>query len=175
MDDTTALVWAEQNFASVDLRHRRRTRRLVRSAAAIAARPERPFNQIFNWNDLRAFYNLCDQEVATLPTIEGPHWELTRRAMGRHELVLLLHDTSELDFTDHPALQGAGPIGDGHGRGFLQHNSLAVLPRPRQVLGLAYQQLRVRQEAPASEHAQKRKRRQRESEMWLEGITAAGR
>lgn len=175
MDDAPAQQWAQQNFGSVDLGHRRRTRRLVQSAAAIAALPEKSFNQVFNWNDLRAFYNLCDQEVATLPTVQGPHWQLTRQAMGRHELVLILHDTSELDFTDHPSLRGAGPIGDGHGRGFLQHNSLAVRPHPRQVLGLAYQQLRVRQEAPAGEHTQKRKRRRRESELWPEGITASGR
>ncbi len=175
MDDATAQEWAEQNFGSANLRHRRRTRRLVQSAAAIAAWPEKSFNQVFHWNDLRAFYNLCDQETATLPTIQGPHWQLTRQAMGKHELVLLLHDTSELDFTDHSSLQGAGPIGDGHGRGFLQHNSLAVLPKPRQVLGLAYQQWRVRQEAPTGEHTQKRKRRRRESELWLEGITASGR
>lgn len=175
MDDTSAQLWAEQTFGTVNLRHQRRTRRLVQSAAAIAAHPEKPFPQVFAWNDLRAFYNLCDQDVATLPTIQGPHWEQTRQAMGQHELVLILHDTTELDFTTHPALQGAGPIGDGKGRGFLQHNSLAVLPQPRQVLGLAYQQWRLRREAPAGEHAQKRKRRRRESDLWPEGITAAGR
>lgn len=175
MDDTTARDWAEHNFASVHLGDRRRTRRLVESAAAIAARPGQTFPQVFDWNALRAFYNLCDQDVATLPAIQGPHWELTRQAMGRHALVLIVHDTTDLDFTDHPSLRGAGPIGDGKGRGFLQHNSLAVLPQPRQVLGLAYQQLRVRQAAPAGEHAQKRKRRRRESELWLAGITAPGR
>jgi transposase-like protein/transposase Tn5 family protein len=175
MDDKSPEAWAEQNFASVDLQHRRRTRRLVHSAAAIAEHPEKPFNQVFDWNDLRGFYNLCNQKVADLPAIQGPHWELTRQAMGQHKLVLILHDTSELDFTDHPSLQGTGPIGDGRGRGFLQHNSLAVLPRPRQVLGLAHQQFRVRKEAPADEHTQKRKRRKRESELWLNGITATGR
>src|SRR5438105_1108570 len=104
MDDTTTAAWAEQQFASVDLRHRRRTRRLVQAAAAIAARPEQPFNQVFDWNDLRAFYNLCDQQVATLPTLQAPHWQQTRQAMGQHPLVLILHDTTELDCTDHPAL-----------------------------------------------------------------------
>src|ERR1700675_3450152 len=128
MDDASTQAWAEANFAPVDLRHRRRTRRLVHSAAAIAAHPEKPFNQVFDWNDLRAFYNLCDQDTATLPAIQGPHWALTRQRMGQHDLVLILHDTSELDFTDHPSLQGTGPIGDGQGRGFLQHNSLAVRP-----------------------------------------------
>jgi hypothetical protein len=175
MDDTTTQQWAEQNFAAVARRHRRRTRRLVQSAAAMAAQPEKPFKQVFNGNALRAFSNLCDQDVATLPTIQGPHGELTRQAMGQHELVLIVHDTTELDCTDHPALQGAGPIGDGRGRGFVQHNSLAVRPKPRQVLGLAYQPLRVRRQAPAGEHTQKRKRRARESAIWLEGISAAGR
>jgi hypothetical protein len=83
--------------------------------------------------------------------------------MGQHPLVLILHDTSELDFTTHSALQGTGPIGDGNGRGFLQHNSLAVLPQPRQVLGLAYQQWYVRKEAPKDEHSWQRRRRDRES------------
>jgi hypothetical protein len=175
MVGTTVAEWAELNFGSVDLRHRRRTRRLVQSAAAIATLPEKPFNQVFDWNGLRGFYNLCDQDVATLSAIQGPHGELTRQAMGRHDLVLILHDTSELDYTSHTALQGAGPIGDGGGRGFLQHNSLAVLPQPRQVLGLAYQQWRVRQHAPAGEHTRQRKRRRRESEIWRAGITAAGR
>jgi hypothetical protein len=87
---------------------------------------------------------------------------------------LVLHDTTELDYSSHPHLAGAGQIGNEHGRGFLQHNSLAVVPRPRQVLGLAYQQLKVRQPAPAGESTYQRKRRARESELWQHGIQAAG-
>jgi Transposase DNA-binding/Transposase Tn5 dimerisation domain len=164
-----------KNFEAVDLGDRRRTKRLIESAAQIAAHPEKPFNQVFDWNALRGFYRLCNQETATLATIQGPHWQQTRQAMGQHPLVLILHDTSEMDFTDHAALQGTGPIGDGRGRGFLQHNSLAVLPEPRQVLGLAYQQWYVRKEAPTDEHTSQRKRRERESELWLHGIEATGR
>jgi len=164
-----------KNFASVDLGDRRSTKRLIHSAARIAAQPEKSFNQVFDWNELRGFYRLCDQETATLETIQGPHWEQTRQAMGQQPLVLILHDTSEMDFTEHTALQGAGPIGDGKGRGFLQHNSLAILPEPRQVLGLAYQQWYVRKEAPENEHTSQRKRRDRESELWLRGIEATGR
>ena len=44
------------------------------------------------------------------------------------ELVLLVHDTTELDYTSHSALVGRGPIGNHRGSGFLQHNSLAVVP-----------------------------------------------
>jgi hypothetical protein len=164
-----------KNFGTVDLGDHRRSKRLIDSAARIAAHPEKSFNQVFNWNELRGFYRLCDQETATLSAIQGPHWEQTRQTMGQHPLVLILHDTSEMDFTEHTALQGAGPIGDGNGRGFLQHNSLAVLPEPRQVLGLAFQQWHVRKQAPQDEHTSKRKRRERESVLWLRGIAATGR
>lgn len=164
-----------KNFGTVDLGDERRTKRLIESAARIAAHPEKPFNQVFNWNDLRGFYRLCNQETATVHAIQSPHWQQTRQEMSKHALVLILHDTSEMDFTDHPALQGIGPIGDGVGRGFLQHNSLAVVPEPKQVLGLAYQQLHIRREAPKGEHTSKRKRRDRESQLWLRGIEATGR
>jgi hypothetical protein len=164
-----------KNFGAVDLGDQRRTARLIESAARIAGHPEKPFNQVFNWNDLRGFYRLCHQETATLQALQEPHWQLTRQEMAQQALVLILHDTSEMDFTEHTALQGAGPIGDGNGRGFLQHNSLAVIPEPKQVLGLAYQQWYTRQEAPKNEHTSKRKRRKRESQLWLRGIEATGR
>lgn len=169
-----ARAWAEQNFASADLGDRRRTRRLVESAAKIAAHPEKPFTQVFDWNELRGFYRLCDQSEATLAAVMGPHWQQTRQTMGQQPLVLILHDTSELDYSSHHRLTGIGQIGNERGKGFLQHNSLAVVPQPRQVLGLAYQQLRVRQPAPAGESTHQRKRRPRESDLWLDGFRGSG-
>jgi len=50
-----ARLWAERNFADAALGDRRRTRRLVESAAKIAAHPEKPFPQVFDWNELRGF------------------------------------------------------------------------------------------------------------------------
>jgi hypothetical protein len=164
-----------KNFTPVDLRDARSRQRLIHSASKIAAHPEKPFNQVFDWNELRGFYRLCAKETATLSAIQGPHWHQTRAEMAKQPLVLVLHDTTEMDFTSHTALEGTGPIGDGNGRGFLQHNSLAVLPQPRQVLGLAFQQWQVRQEAPQQEHTSQRKRRERESLLWVRGIEATGR
>jgi len=167
-------LWAERTFGAANMGDQRRTRRLVHSAAQIAAHPQKSFPQVFELLDLRAFYRLCAQEAATLAAIQQPHWEQTRQAMRQQPLVLTIHDTTVLDYTAHPQLRGVGPIGDGDGRGLLQHNSLAVLPQPRQVLGLAYQQLHVRQPAPPGERSYQRKQRPRESAWWLEGIRAAG-
>jgi hypothetical protein len=171
--DITA--WSEENFATAQLADPRRTRRLVVSAAKIAEHPEKSFTQIFDWNELRGFYNLCDQEQVTPQAIQAPHWQATRQAMAALPLVLVIHDTTTLDFTPHKALSGQGPIGDGGGTGFLQHNSLAFSPDGNCLLGLSYQQLYVRQPAPPKETGRARKKRERESRLWLEGIRAPGK
>jgi Transposase DNA-binding/Transposase Tn5 dimerisation domain len=167
-------LWAERQFATVDIGDRRRTRRLVESAAKIAAHPEKAFTQVFDWNELRGFYRLCDQSKATLAAVMQPHWEQTRAAMRQHPVVLNLHDTTELDFSSHRNLKGMGQIGNEGGKGFLQHNSLAVLPQSRVVLGLSYQQLQVREPAPVGENTNQRKKRRRESHLWTDGIRASG-
>jgi hypothetical protein len=166
--------WAEVQFGNAQLGRADRTERLVQSAAAIASHPEASFPGVLDWNELRGFYRLCNRDEATLNAIETPHWLQTRQAMAQQPLVLIVHDTSYLDYTTHHKLQGVGPIGDGNGQGLLQHNSLAVVPGPRQILGLAYQQLRVRKPAPPGETAYQRKRRERESDLWPQGIRAAG-
>lgn len=170
--DTQA--WAEHHFADAQLGDRRRTRRLVQAAADIAAQPEKSFTQVFDWNDLRGFYRLCQEEDVSHPAILQPHCQRTRQTIAQQPLVLILHDTTELDFTSHKALQGLGPIGDGNGQGFLQHNSLAVVPQPQQVIGLTHQQLRVRPPKAPRQSSYQRKQRQRESQLWIEGIVAAG-
>lgn len=164
-----------KNFATVALGDTRRTRRLIHSAARLSAAPGRPFNQTFDWNDLRGFYRLGNADTATVDALQHTHRDLTRRAMADHPVVLVLHDTTEIDLTSHTAVTGLGPIGDGGGRGFLQHNSPAVVPGTRHVLGLAHQQLRRRKPAPADDTSARRKRRGRESDLWATGIRAVGR
>lgn len=166
--------WAQEQFGEAQLGDPRRANRLVVSASLIAAHPEKSFPQVFDWNQLRAFYNLCGRDEATLQSLQQPHWERTRAAMARLPLVLIVHDTSELDFTSHNALRGAGPIGNHNGQGFLQHNSLAFSADGSRLLGLAYQQVKVRQPTPEKETRRARKKRPRESEMWTEGIRATG-
>ena len=75
--------WSQVHFGAADLGDPRRAKRLVASAAAIAAQPEKSFPSVFDWNELRAFYNLCGRDEATLQALQRPHWELTRAAMAR--------------------------------------------------------------------------------------------
>ena len=80
--------------------------------------------------------------------------------------VLLLHDTTVLDYSGLD-IADLGQVGDGHGRGLYAHNSLAVIPQTRQVVGLFNQILHKRAKVPKGEtKAERAARADRESRLW---------
>lgn len=85
--------------------------------------------------------------------------------------MLLLHDATELDYTSLKSLADElGQIGEGHGRGYVCQNVLAVDAGTGDVLGLADQILHRRDEVPEDEPlAEHRERETRESLLWLHG------
>jgi hypothetical protein len=171
----TPRVWAAANFQNARLGDKRRTRRLIASAERLAERPEGSLPEHFAWNPLRAVYRLCNRPEVTYPAVTATHFERTRAEMARVAApVLVIHDTTELNFTAHGALTGTGPVGDGVGRGFLQHNSLAIVAETQQVLGLAYQQVTTRTPAPEGETRTQRLHRGRELQLWERGIRGVG-
>jgi hypothetical protein len=167
--------WAEANFAAAALGDRRRTRRLVVAAERLADQPQGSLPAHFDWNELRAVYGLCNRPEVTHNAVVANHFRQTRAAMEQVPgPVLVVHDLTELDFTSHKALEGTGPIGNGMGRGFLQHNSLAIRADNQQVLGLAYQQVTTRNPAPEGETRTERLHRDRESHLWERGFRGVG-
>jgi hypothetical protein len=170
-----AVAWAEANFGSVELGRESRRDRLVHTAARLALKPSGSLPSKLDWNELRAFYGLLHRSEATPEALLAGHKALTLQAMHTNEVILVIHDGTDLDFTSHKALQGIGPVGDGGGRGLLQHNSLAVRASDGMLLGLVHQQLVVRQPAPAGETRSQRAKRQRESILWQRGFEGIGR
>jgi hypothetical protein len=171
-----AVCWAQQIFSSVDLGRADRNDRLLFSAASLAAQPGASFPTVFARRDLRCFYSLMHRPEATPAALLAGSFAHTKQAMTTSDdVILVIHDTTELDFTSHQALHDQlGPIGDGRGRGLLQHNSLAVRARDGLLLGLAHQQLVLRQPAPPGETRTQRKHRDRESILWQRGFEGVG-
>lgn len=113
----------------------------------------------------------------------APHWERTRNACRQPGEYLLIEDTTLLDYSNHPATQDLGMIGDGGGRGFELHSALAVRieswtleQRPEGILvGLFGQPCRTPRLAPPGETRGQRLRRPRKSQSWAAAIKCAGR
>lgn len=174
-------VLALRHFGSAALWDRRRTRRLVKTAELLMARPDGGLPQkLADRADLVGLYRLLDCERVTHAAVLEPHRRLTLAAMATHDgVVLVVHDTTELDFSGVAALaEGLGQIGNGGCRGYLCHNALAVGllgGGGRQVLGLAHQVLHRRRAVPAGETpAAKRAHPGRESRLWLKGCEGVG-
>jgi hypothetical protein len=171
-------LWAQLTFGSAALGDRRRTRRLVSLAAAMVRRPDASLPaQLRSLAALKAAYRLLNQPDVTPEALLAPHLLQTRHAAAGHPVVLLLQDTTEVDYSAHPKSRGLGPIGDGRGRGFLLQTVLALLPSSRQVLGLLSHETWRRPETPLGSRRQsswQRKQRERESAVWLRAVATVG-
>lgn len=167
--------WAERTFAAVDLGDRRRERRAVSIAASLMRHPDASLpQQLREPSALKAAYRLLDQADGTHTALCQPHWDDTRQQAGRQNVVLLVQDTTEVDYSHHPKTAGLGPIGNGAGQGYLLQTVLAVLPEPRQVLGIAAQEPFLRQAQPKGQSCAQRRARERESQVWSRMAEAVG-
>lgn len=165
--------FGETYFGEADLGDARRTRRLVKIADQLLAHPGGTLpTKLQSPSDLDALYRLANRPEVTHDAVLAPVKAVTLARMGVHPgTVLVLHDTTELDYTSVTSLENQlGQIGDGRGRGYECHNSLAIDPKTKEVLGLANQILHHREDVPEKEGAAaKRERESRESLLWLHG------
>jgi transposase-like protein/transposase Tn5 family protein len=165
--------WATQQFADARLGDSRRADRLITLAAQIAENPTGSIpQQTGTWADAKAAYDFLDNPHVSFTAIASPHWLQTRQCQpGRY---LILGDTTEIAWRLGRQIDGAGPLGNGSGQGFLLHSGLMVGACTEEVHGLAAQTIRYRQPAPADETDCQRVKRQRESEVWLRVIQDVG-
>lgn len=181
MDDRVQIpdleAWAQEQFGEADLKDVRRTRRLVRLGAQMAANSSGSIpQQTGQVADMKAAYRLFSEEEVTHERVCGPHFQRTREQAEARPRVLLVQDTMVLDYTGRK-IKGLGPIGDGHGEGLHQQNVLAVDAASGLPLGLLYQRHHRRKPVPEGESRSGRHQRpliERESYWWVQAIEAIG-
>jgi len=176
--------WAQNEFGFASLGDQRRNKRLVNVATHLAAKPGGTLPQAFlHWAELKAAYRFLDQRGVSFESVSAPHIERTRQACRQAGEYLIIEDTTELDYSNHPGMENLGVIGDGAGRGFELHTSLAVRveawtleQRPEGTLvGLFGQQCTRPRPAPKGEKRAERLKRPRKSRRWASDFKQAGR
>lgn len=176
--------WAQEQFGFAQLGDKRRNERLVKVATNLAANPSGTLPQAFpQWAELKAAYRLLDGKHVTFERVIAPHCDRTLMNCRQPGEYLIIEDTTLLDFSRRPACEDLGFIGDGQGRGFELHSTLAVRlegwtleQRPEGTLmGLLHQQCRAPRPAPEGETRGQRLSRPRRSDKWAESIQRVGR
>jgi hypothetical protein len=168
-------LWSEHTFGSVQLGDTRRNRRAVGIGQALATNAGASLpKQMASGAELEATYRLVQSSHVSYEALIQPHLSATRQTCQQQASVLLIQDTTELNYQQHPKTRGLGPIGNGSTQGFLLQTVLAVASHSRQVLGIAHQEPFLRQPAPAKETKGHRLKRERESQVWERSVQALG-
>ena len=112
----------------IDLGDERLNKRSKHLLEALADNPEASINAASDgWGDTVAAYRFFDNDAVTPKEILRPHREATIRRMREQPVVLLVQDTSELDFTQHPP-KDARCLDRPERFGLYAHAHLAVTP-----------------------------------------------
>jgi Transposase DNA-binding len=174
---TTVPTFGETHFGQAQLGDPRRTRRLVRTAELIFRHPGDTLpTKLHDPRDYKAMDRLMNRPEVTHAAVLETHRLHTLQTIGQSkDVVLILHDTTELDYSGLRSIKDLGPIGGGLNRGFLCHNSLAYDPRQHELLGLANQIVHRRRHVGRKEKVKtKRERLDRESRLWVDGVDGVG-
>ena len=162
----------------LDLGDLRRTKRFGIVFQTMACQPGASLPQLFpDPTDYHNCLHLLHSEACSHAEVLGSHQETVLNRLDQlPQTVLLLHDGTLFDFSGHTTLEDdLGSIGNGGGRGWIVHHTLAVDPNNRLVYGLVSQILHVRETLPEKETiAEKRERKSRESLLWQRGLDEIG-
>jgi len=159
--------FADHVFGASSLGDVRRSRRAVEVAHRMLLSPGLAFCSMYSsWAQIKAAYRLMSNEAVTPEGLVGGHFEQVRSALPRDgKVVLLIEDTSEIDYTFRAPIEGLSRVGPGNAdhQGFLLHSVIAAVPggeapstAARQsvgILGLAHQEYFLRSEAPVKKSA----------------------
>ena len=166
--------WAVHEFADADLGDERRTTRLVELAYALGQHPTAALPEACGTGSmLKAAYRVFDNDGIAPQDILQSHVEATYTRLGAVPVVLAVQDTTEVNWTRHPATQGLGPLGHTACHGLLVHTTLAITPE-RVPLGLLAQQVWARDPADVGKRARRKQLpiSQKESQKWLHSLDA---
>jgi hypothetical protein len=124
-----AAGWSEAEFKGVELGDTRLERRLRRVVEQLSAKLRTPiYGAAGNWAAAKAAYRFFDNEKVQAEKILAPHREQTLKRMRAEEVMLVIQDSTYLNFGAGKKGDDLGPIGDSRSKaqGLILHHSLAV-------------------------------------------------
>jgi hypothetical protein len=167
-------VGITEELAGIDLGDERLNRRSAKVIEALAANPEASVNgAVSGWGDTQAAYRFFSNDSILPERILEPHRAATVRRIQEHPVVLIVQDTTELDYTDHPT-RDALCLDSEHRYGLYQHVELAVTPE-RLPLGVVAAEAFDRAPESLGTRAERKHApiEEKESFRWLQGYRRA--
>jgi hypothetical protein len=168
--------WTEDEFGQAPLGDKRLVERLMQLGDSFFAKPTANIPQACATKAAaKAAYRFFDNERIGMDAILAPHYQATVARMHNHDSVLVVQDTSSLNYTSHPMTQGLGPINTLKDKsiGLLLHDTMAFTPEGT-PLGLLDVQCWARDPAEQGKRHQRHAKEieEKESIKWLNSYRA---
>ena len=179
--------WAVINFGNNDFNDQRLTDRCVNIAEAVMTHLNNFIAGLYsNMSAVIAAYRFLQSEKTSFNSVTETHrnntfesiMQLGKQAQAAGEkkpIVLLVGDTSEVNFGYGRKIKGAGPIGEHNkGKGFVYHANLAFDYTAKQILGLISAMIKNRTPRPKQKNGSELSSYQRalipdrESALWID-------
>ena len=128
--------WITQEYDSInigDKRLNKRAKQLLKrfSDSPIESIPE----SCKGWGETKAAYRFFENDLVTAKKVIKPHRLSTLNRIKDHPIVLLLQDTTTLNYSGQKEREDTGPIQQDNVRGLFLHPTLAITPN-RECLGI---------------------------------------
>lgn len=170
--------WMEEEFGGADLGDERLQSRLRIIAGDFFARPTMNIPQACGSRaKVKAAYRFFDHPQVNLESVLRSHYQASAQRVAQEAVVLAVQDTTELNYSLHPATEQLGPLCDKEGVvGLLLHETMLY-----NLAGTPLGLIDARCWARDPDEPQKRKKRyeleieQKESFKWLVSYEAASR
>jgi hypothetical protein len=167
--------WVMEEMATADLADLRLKKRLLLVMQRMFASPVASLKAACRgWADTIAAYRFFNNEKVTEAALLAPHRDATLQRVQTQDRVLVIQDTTEIDYSSKKELEGKGPLSVEQRQGFFAHSQYVVTPE-RVPLGLWGTQIYARDEVSKSTHRKDQPIEQKESYRWVEGYRDACR
>lgn len=167
--------WIEAEFGGVKFGHQDAEQRLLRIVAAKAHNPSASYSECFagNRHQLKAYYRFIASQrkaICTQGILHG-HRQQSIRRMKEQKWVLVVQDTTDLNFSERLHYNGLGDVGKNQtgaiSRGLKMHSALAL---GEQGLPLGVLRTDIYASHFGADKAQNRPIEEKESYRWLRTV-----
>lgn len=152
-----------------DARHKSRLQKIVKSLVKM---PKASIPQAMgSWSQTKAAYRFLDTEKVTPQAIRASYSQATLKRVAQEQRVLVIQDTTMLDFTQHRDTTGLGYLALPYQRGIILHSAFACTTKGV-PLGILNQQTWERDIKGLGKRRQLKKRpfAEKESVKWVKAL-----
>lgn len=162
--------WAQDELQHAQLGDKRLNKRLIRLVDDLSSQPSASVPQACgSWAATKAAYRFWESDNVDPDDIQKAHQEKTGERLEGQSRVLVIQDTTDLDFTHHPATKNLGHLDHPSLKGLKVHSSLTVSTQGV-PLGLIDQKVWVRRGIGKKHNRKKRQTKKKESQRWLTAL-----